>query len=93
MIPIGTAGNGANLFAKALGNRLGLDPHCTMPAQEDAWYYLWRERKLPVNVDPLRSKLEDKHELSDFKQTGTRELKAAETLRQVHAGNGGATML
>ena len=24
------------------------------PAYEDAWYYLWRERKLPANVDPVR---------------------------------------
>jgi uncharacterized protein (DUF2126 family) len=24
-----------------------------MPGYEDAWYYLWRERRLPVNVDPL----------------------------------------
>ncbi len=23
-----------------------------MPAYEDVWYYLWRERRLPVNVDP-----------------------------------------
>ena len=33
-----------------------------MPAYEDAWYYLWRERALPSNVDPLASKLEDKEE-------------------------------
>ena len=25
-----------------------------MPGYEDVWYYLWRERRLPVNVDPLR---------------------------------------
>ena len=29
---------------------------------EDAFYYLWRERRLPVNVDPLKSKLEDPQE-------------------------------
>ena len=23
------------------------------PGYEDAWYYLWRERRLPANVDPL----------------------------------------
>ena len=30
-----------------------------MSAYEDTFYYLWRERKLPVNVDPLDSKIED----------------------------------
>ena len=29
------------------------------PAHEDVWYYLWRERKLPSNVDPLDSRLDD----------------------------------
>ena len=30
-----------------------------MPVFEDAWYYMWRERKLPVNVDPLDARLDD----------------------------------
>jgi hypothetical protein len=25
-----------------------------IPGFEDTWYYLWRERRLPVNVDPVR---------------------------------------
>ena len=29
------------------------------PAYEDTWYYLWRERRLPVNVDPFDSRLDD----------------------------------
>ena len=29
---------------------------------EDAWYYLWRERRLPVNVDPLDAELDDAQE-------------------------------
>ena len=29
------------------------------PAYEDTWYYLWRERKLPTNVDPFDAKLAD----------------------------------
>ncbi len=31
-----------------------------MPAYEDAWYYLWKERRLPSNVDPLANKLDDR---------------------------------
>ena len=30
-----------------------------MPAYEDVWYYLWRERRLPRERRPLDSKLDD----------------------------------
>jgi uncharacterized protein (DUF2126 family)/transglutaminase-like putative cysteine protease len=46
-------------FARALAEELGVDPDNAIPGHEDAWYYLWRERRLPANVDPLESKLED----------------------------------
>ena len=49
-------------FVAALTARLGLDPSFAMPAYEDAWYYLWRERRLPVNVDPFDSRLDDEYE-------------------------------
>ncbi|MFO1491238.1 MAG: transglutaminase family protein [Kiritimatiellia bacterium] len=39
--------------------QLELDPTRIMTAYEDSWYHLWRERKLPSNVDPLRSNLAD----------------------------------
>jgi uncharacterized protein (DUF2126 family) len=32
------------------------------PAYEDTWYYLWRERRLPVNVDPFDARLDDELE-------------------------------
>ena len=32
------------------------------PAYEDVWYYLWRERRLPVNVDPFDARLDDELE-------------------------------
>jgi uncharacterized protein (DUF2126 family) len=46
----------------ALVERLGLDPRFAMPGFEDVWYYLWRERRLPVNVDPFDSRLDDEME-------------------------------
>ena len=46
-------------FLEALTRRLQVDPSFIMTAYEDVFYYLWKERKLPVNVDPLNSKLED----------------------------------
>ena len=50
------------LFIEALASRLGLDTNYIMPAHEDSWYYLWKERRLPANVDPLKSDLEDELE-------------------------------
>lgn len=49
----------ARQFMEGLCGRLGLHPRYAMPAFEDAWYYMWRERKLPVNVDPFDSRLDD----------------------------------
>jgi uncharacterized protein (DUF2126 family) len=46
-------------FLTALSRRLQVDQSFTMAAYEDVFYYLWKERRLPVNVDPLDSKLED----------------------------------
>jgi len=52
----------AHTFVHALAKRLGVDGGHALPAYEDAWYYLWRERRLPSNVDPHDSKLEDPEE-------------------------------
>ena len=45
-----------------LAVRLRIDSQFSIPAFEDVWYYLWKERQLPVNVDPLDSKLESVEE-------------------------------
>jgi uncharacterized protein (DUF2126 family)/transglutaminase-like putative cysteine protease len=52
----------AQRFAQALSRRLGLEPNREIPGYEDAWYYLWRERRLPTNVDPLANNLADPEE-------------------------------
>ncbi len=52
----------AQRFAAGLAARLNVDPDYLIPGYEDAWYYLWRERRLPVNVDPLKSNLDDEQE-------------------------------
>jgi len=49
----------AQKFLEGVAQRLGLDGKYVFPAYEDVWYYLWRERKLPVNVDPFDAKLSD----------------------------------
>jgi uncharacterized protein (DUF2126 family)/transglutaminase-like putative cysteine protease len=52
----------AQRFLQALTQRLGLSPSYIQPGYEDTWYYLWRERRLPVNVDPFDSRLDDELE-------------------------------
>ena len=49
----------ARRFLEALTRRLQVDVSVAMRAYEDSFYYLWKERRLPVNVNPLDPKLED----------------------------------
>jgi uncharacterized protein (DUF2126 family)/transglutaminase-like putative cysteine protease len=41
---------------------VGADPKFLLPAYEDAFYYTWKERRLPSNVTPEKSNLKDKLE-------------------------------
>ena len=59
---LGHAEKQAREFIEALSGRLGCGSRWIIPAYEDAWYYLWRERRLPANVDPLKSRLQDEEE-------------------------------
>jgi len=56
---LGHSSSDAERFVRSLIKRLGLERHGLMPTYEDVWYYLWRERKLPENVDPLKNQLAD----------------------------------
>ena len=49
-------------FLQGVAQRLSLDKKYIFPAFEDIYYYLWRERKLPINVDPYDSRLNDEME-------------------------------
>ncbi len=49
----------AHRFLARLAERLGLDPARVFAAYEDVFYLLWREHRLPVNVDPFDSHLDD----------------------------------
>jgi uncharacterized protein (DUF2126 family)/transglutaminase-like putative cysteine protease len=46
-------------FLARVAIELGFDSKYVFPAYEDAFYYLWRERRLPANVDPFESQLQD----------------------------------
>ena len=52
----------AQLFLSTLATRLGVLPSNIIAGYEDTWYYLWRERRLPVNVDPFDARLDDELE-------------------------------
>ncbi|MBP7565770.1 MAG: transglutaminase family protein, partial [Burkholderiaceae bacterium] len=52
----------AKRFIDTLSGKLNLSPQFIEPGYEDVWYYLWRERRLPVNVDPFDSRLDDELE-------------------------------
>ena len=52
----------AAAFLKGVAIRLGVAEKWVFPAFEDVWYYLWRERRLPENVDPFDSRLDDELE-------------------------------
>ena len=53
---------GTGRFVRALAERLGLEPDLAVPAFEDAAYYLWKEQRLPVNVDPSDARLENEED-------------------------------
>jgi uncharacterized protein (DUF2126 family)/transglutaminase-like putative cysteine protease len=58
----GQTAEDAARFIKTLAENLAITTEHIMPGYEDVWYYLWRERRLPGNVDVLDSKLDDKEE-------------------------------
>ena len=49
-------------FIAALAARLGRGPEVDHAGLRRSFYYLWKERRLPVNVDPHKSDLKDELE-------------------------------
>ncbi|VTS04404.1 transglutaminase family protein [Tuwongella immobilis] len=64
----------AQLFARTLAKRLGVDPDFARPAYEDPVYFLQKEGRLPVNVDPTDSKLDDAEERERLRRVFQRGL-------------------
>ncbi|MEM6365804.1 MAG: transglutaminase family protein, partial [Planctomycetota bacterium] len=52
----------ADQFCKTLARELGISAKMTFPVHEDVFHYLWRENRLPVDVDPKDPKLDDPNE-------------------------------
>jgi uncharacterized protein (DUF2126 family)/transglutaminase-like putative cysteine protease len=49
----------AGRFLRRVAANLGVDASRVLPGYEDIYYYLWREGRLPTNVDPLDARLDD----------------------------------
>lgn len=85
----------AHKLLAGVAKRLGLDPKYVFPAYEDTWYYLWRERKLPSNVDPFDARLADPLERERIRKVFTQGLDkvvghvfpVARNPRHPHAGS------
>jgi uncharacterized protein (DUF2126 family)/transglutaminase-like putative cysteine protease len=52
----------AKELATRLAQTLGVNPQHLIPGYEDAFYYTWKERRLPSNVTPEKTNLKDKLE-------------------------------
>ena len=52
----------AERFIRKLSENLAVDPEYIVAGYEDVFYYLWKEKRLPSNVDALNSKLKDDQE-------------------------------
>ena len=52
----------AQRFLHGVAERLAVGDEHVFPAFEDVYYYLWRERRLPRNVDPSDPRLDDAQE-------------------------------
>ena len=81
----------AGNFLRALAPKLGLDPAFVFTGYEDTWYYLWRERRLPSNVDPFDARLDDPLERERLRRVFERGLDkpAGHVLPVQRAANGG----
>ncbi len=66
----------AERFIRALTDELGLTDAHVQPGHEDVWYYLWRERRLPANVDPFDARLDDELERARLHRVFTQGLEA-----------------
>ncbi|KVG13721.1 DUF2126 domain-containing protein [Burkholderia thailandensis] len=64
----------AERFIRALATRLGVTGDYVTPGYEDVWYYLWRERRLPVNVDPFDARLDDELERARLRKVFSQQL-------------------
>jgi uncharacterized protein (DUF2126 family)/transglutaminase-like putative cysteine protease len=72
----GMSSEDAGRFVDALARKLGVSPDHAQPGYEDAYHYMLRERRLPINVDVLDSRVEDEAERARIARVFERGLKS-----------------
>jgi uncharacterized protein (DUF2126 family)/transglutaminase-like putative cysteine protease len=92
--PTQATADDARGFANHLARALGIETDTIEPGYEDAWYYLWKERRLPVNVDPHKSNLanaEDRARLAKVFEEGLDKVTGyALPLKRTYLRSGGS---
>ncbi|MBX3658003.1 MAG: transglutaminase family protein [Ramlibacter sp.] len=73
-VPAHYTAEDARRFAHLLARKLSLSTRFIQPGYEDVFYYLWRERRLPVNVDPFDSRLDDEMERARLRRVFEQKL-------------------
>ena len=73
-VPSHYSSEDARRFIHTLSNKLHLSDKYITAGHEDVWYYLWRERRLPVNVDPFDSRLDDEMERARLRRVFEQKL-------------------
>jgi uncharacterized protein (DUF2126 family)/transglutaminase-like putative cysteine protease len=73
-VPTHYTSEDARRFTQTLAAKLGITDKFMESAYEDVWYYLWRERRLPINVDPFNSKLDDEMERARLRRVFEQKL-------------------
>ncbi len=64
----------AKRFTEHLASKLKITTKHIEAGYEDVWYYLWRERRLPINVDPFDSRLDDEMERARLRRVFEQKL-------------------
>ena len=72
--PGGVGSEAAKRFLEGVAEHLGLMTEHVQAGYEDVFYFLWRERRLPVNVDPLDARLDDELERERLRRVFMRQL-------------------
>ena len=76
-----TADAGGQVHRRARGALWASDPKWIMPGYEDPFYHLWKERRLPVNVDPHKSDLKDELERARLARSSSKGLDRSSATR------------
>ncbi|TWT86118.1 transglutaminase family protein [Neorhodopirellula pilleata] len=59
----------AQKFIRSLSRELGISAKMTFPVHEDIFHYLWKEDRLPVDIDPADPRLNDPNERAMLMRT------------------------